>query len=115
MLRRHENPDQTESLVRAFWKTVAKQAAETNVVNCKPAKIRLNFRSNSLVQDFRFATSMMSPIERSIEISFRHRVYFTRDLFAGTNPMLRDVLLNDEISQVPKSLVFLDDSLHRAQ
>src|SRR5688572_15880914 len=57
----------------------------------------------------------MSLIERTIQISFQQRVYFTRRVFAADNSLLADVLLNDGSNQVPKVLVILDESLDVAQ
>jgi 3-dehydroquinate synthase len=57
----------------------------------------------------------MSLIERTIQISFQQRVYFTRRVFAPDNSLLADVLLNDQSNQVPKVLIVLDESLHVAQ
>ena len=56
----------------------------------------------------------MSWIERSISISFRHRVYFTKNVFGLANPLLREVLAGDQ-GQMPKALIVLDESLHLAQ
>src|SRR5216684_2528708 len=57
----------------------------------------------------------MSLIERTIQVSFQHRVYFTRHAFGVTNGLLRDLLLNGRSGQAAKVLVVLDESLHRAQ
>ena len=57
----------------------------------------------------------MSVIERTIEIKFQQRVYFTRQVFALDNPLLRDVLLLERSNKVPKILVVIDESLHVAQ
>ncbi len=57
----------------------------------------------------------MSLIERTIQVSFQHRVYFTRHAFGVTNGLLRDLLLNGRSGAVAKALVVLDESLHRAQ
>src|SRR6266481_1264202 len=57
----------------------------------------------------------MSLIERTIQLSFQHRVYFTRHAFGVTNGLLRDLLLNGRSGQAAKALVVLDESLHRAQ
>src|SRR5439155_8506364 len=57
----------------------------------------------------------MSCIERKIEISFKHRVYFTRDVFGASNPLLRDLLTNQRTSVVPRVLVVVDESLNSAQ
>jgi len=60
-------------------------------------------------------TTAMSLIERTIQLSFQHRVYFTRHAFGVTNGLLRDLLLNGRSGQAAKALVVLDESLHRAQ
>src|SRR4051812_213926 len=57
----------------------------------------------------------MSSIERTIEISFRHRVYFTRDVFGAGNSLLSDVMLDGDAPVVPKVLVVVDESLKNAQ
>ena len=57
----------------------------------------------------------MSCIERSIEISFKHRVYFTRDVFGAANPLLRDILNAKPGSVIPRVLVVVDESLNSAQ
>lgn len=57
----------------------------------------------------------MSVIERTIQVSFRHRVLFTRDVFAATNATLRNVLTGNENREVHKALVVLDESLALAQ
>jgi len=57
----------------------------------------------------------MSLIERTIEICFQQRVYFTRHVFDSSNDLLKQVLRNGEPATSPKALVVLDESLHRAQ
>src|SRR2546423_3502921 len=57
----------------------------------------------------------MSSIKRTIEISFRHRVYFTRDVFGPGNPLLKEVLADRDSGMVPKVLVVVDESLNTAQ
>jgi 3-dehydroquinate synthase len=57
----------------------------------------------------------MSSIERTIEISFKHRVYFTRDVFGSSNPLLKEVLRDGGNSLTPKVLVVVDESLNSAQ
>lgn len=57
----------------------------------------------------------MSLIERTIQISFPHRVHFTRGVFGPANLLLREVLRSHRAAQVPKVLVILDESLHQAQ
>ena len=57
----------------------------------------------------------MSLIERTIEIRFQHRVYFTRSVFGAANLLLKEVLLDQPAAQMPKVLVVLDESLAQAQ
>lgn len=57
----------------------------------------------------------MSLIERTIELSFRQRVYFTKYVFALSNPLLADVLSGEKSDQVRKVLIVIDESLHVAQ
>lgn len=56
----------------------------------------------------------MSRIERTISVSFRHQIHFTRNVFGLANSVLRDVLAS-ECEPPPKVLVVLDESLHKAQ
>lgn len=56
----------------------------------------------------------MSTIERTISVSFRHRIHFTRNVFGLGNSVLKEVL-GSESHQAPKVLVVLDESLHKAQ
>ena len=58
---------------------------------------------------------MMRAIERTIQVSFQQRVFFTRDVFAPANPLLKDVLCAARTHQPPKVLIVLDESLHVAQ
>jgi 3-dehydroquinate synthase len=58
---------------------------------------------------------IMSLIERTIEISFRQRVYFTRHVFGPNNRLLADVLLDETSKETPKVLIVVDESLHVAQ
>ena len=57
----------------------------------------------------------MANIQRTIEVRYEHRVFFTDGVFETANPLLRDVLAGPEPHRVPKALVVLDESLHRAQ
>ena len=57
----------------------------------------------------------MAAIERTIQVSFRHRVHFTEHVFKAVNPLLRDVLVNDEQKEPRKVLLVLDESLALAQ
>src|SRR5687767_4024206 len=57
----------------------------------------------------------MSRIERTVQVSFQQRVFFTKYVFALSNPLLAEVLTNERSTQVPKVLIVLDESLHVAQ
>src|SRR5213082_71266 len=57
----------------------------------------------------------MDLIERAIQVSYRHRVYFTRRVFDPANPVLKEVLANAENKEQHKAFVVLDESLARAQ
>src|SRR5438132_5458643 len=57
----------------------------------------------------------MAVIERTIQVSYRHRVFFTRRVFDCANPVLRDALANGEEKEQHKAFVVLDESLARAQ
>src|SRR6266581_2569154 len=57
----------------------------------------------------------MAVIERTIQVSYRHRVLFTRRVFDPSNPVLRDALANGEKKEQHKAFVVLDESLARAQ
>ena len=55
----------------------------------------------------------MSLIERTISIRFQHRVFFAKNVFGLSNPLLMEVLVGGQ-GQVPKILVVIDESLHLA-
>src|SRR5438046_6250251 len=57
----------------------------------------------------------MTAIERTIQVSYRHRVCVTRRLFDSSNPVLRDALACVEEKAQHKAFVVLDESLARAQ
>jgi len=57
----------------------------------------------------------MSVIERTIQVSYHHRVLFTRRVFDSSNPVLRDALADGEEKEQHKAFVVLDESLARAQ
>jgi 3-dehydroquinate synthase len=57
----------------------------------------------------------MFSIERSIEVEFRLRVYFTRKVFAAGNPLLGEILLNGETDREHRVLVVVDESLAQAR
>jgi len=57
----------------------------------------------------------MTCIERTIQVSWRHRVYFTRDVFGADNDLLKQVLALDRSNAVAKALVVIDETLAEAQ
>jgi 3-dehydroquinate synthase len=57
----------------------------------------------------------MSVIQRSIQVSYNLRVHFTRNAFDTANPLLLEILLNNEQPKAHKVLVVLDESLAQAQ
>lgn len=57
----------------------------------------------------------MSCIERTIQVSYRHRVYFTRGVFGAGNDLLKQVLALEKSSAVVKALVVVDETLAEAQ
>lgn len=54
-------------------------------------------------------------IERTIQVSYRHQIYFSRGLFQKRNPLLRDVLLNNRPPSQRKVLIVIDEALVQAQ
>src|ERR1019366_7796273 len=54
----------------------------------------------------------MSVIQRSIQVGWQLRVFFTEDVFAPANPVLKDALA-EMVSR--KVLVVLEDALAQAQ
>ena len=57
----------------------------------------------------------MFSIERTIQVGFPLRVYFTRQVFAAANPLLREALLSGHPERRHKVLVVLDESLALAR
>jgi len=57
----------------------------------------------------------MDLIERTIQVSWQHRVLFTEHVFAPANPTLRDNLSRDEHDSPRRALVVLDEALAAAQ
>ena len=57
----------------------------------------------------------MSYIERTIQVSYRHRVYFTRNVFSPDNDLLRQVLALEKSNSVARSLVVVDEMLALAK
>jgi len=58
---------------------------------------------------------MSSVIERTIQVSFRHQVHFTKRVFDPANLLLKEVLRNRKQGEPSKALVVLDESLALAQ
>jgi 3-dehydroquinate synthase len=58
---------------------------------------------------------MMASIQRTIQVGFELRVFFTRQVFDAANPLLRDVLLNGETTRTHRVLLVLDEALAQAQ
>ncbi len=57
----------------------------------------------------------MDIIERTIQVSWQHRVLFTEHVFDAANPMLHDDLSRDEQGSPRRAIVVLDESLTLAQ
>jgi 3-dehydroquinate synthase len=53
-------------------------------------------------------------LQRTIQLNHIHRILFTRGVFAPGNRTLRDLLLVDAGSKVPRVLVFVDDRVAAA-
>lgn len=57
----------------------------------------------------------MSVIDRQISVAFRHRVFFTDQVFDPANPILRDILCEETGAPRPvKALVVLDEGVLHA-
>src|SRR6185437_10533754 len=75
----------------------------------------LNKTSKFAVQYSRL--NKMSIIQRSIQVGFELRVFFTRNVFASANPLLRDILagpVSDPLRN-RRALVVMDEALAEAQ
>ncbi|HWF19327.1 MAG TPA: 3-dehydroquinate synthase [Verrucomicrobiae bacterium] len=59
----------------------------------------------------------MSKIQRSIQVGFELRVFFTRNVFGPANPLLRDVLAGAETQndRTRRVLVVMDEALAQTQ
>jgi 3-dehydroquinate synthase len=57
----------------------------------------------------------MACIERTISVTWRHRVYFTRGIFGAGHDLLRQVLALDRSNAVAKALVVVDEMLAEKQ
>ncbi|MDB6108546.1 MAG: aroB [Pedosphaera sp.] len=53
----------------------------------------------------------MSSIQRTIQVGYQLRVFFTQSVFAPANPLLRDLLVSEPGTRVHGVLVVLDESL----
>lgn len=57
----------------------------------------------------------MTVLERTIEVSYRHQIFFARDIFNRRNLTLRDVLIESQSAMLRKVLVIVDEALAVAQ
>src|SRR5690242_11984487 len=57
----------------------------------------------------------MSCVERTIQVSYRHQVHFTEDVFDPANIVLRDILSQNKSRERHKVLVVLDEALAQTQ
>lgn len=57
----------------------------------------------------------MSCIERTIQVSYRHRVFFTRRVFSAENDVLKQVLTAEKADGKAKVLIVVDEMLSQAQ
>lgn len=64
-----------------------------------------------------FQTDAMPKIQRSIQVGFDLRVFFTRNAFAPANPLLREVLSGPEAenARTRAVLIVIDEALAQAQ
>lgn len=53
-------------------------------------------------------------LEKPIRLEYTHRILFNREVFAPTNPTIRELLLLDQPVKVPRVLVFVDDQVAAA-
>jgi 3-dehydroquinate synthase len=54
-------------------------------------------------------------IEQHFNVPFRYRVYFTRDVFSGSNPLLSTVIAQTIPGEPARALFVVDDGVARAQ
>lgn len=50
-------------------------------------------------------------LEKKIRLEYAHRILFTRDVFATANTTIRDLLLLDRPTKVPRVLIFADEQV----
>jgi 3-dehydroquinate synthase len=53
-------------------------------------------------------------LERTITVSFAHRIFFTRSVFSPQNPLLAEILAEKNSPRRPKALAVLDENVARA-
>ena len=56
-----------------------------------------------------------SVIERTIQVSYRHQVYFAHGVFQRRNAVLRDILIDGDSTVVRKVLVIIDEAVAHTQ
>lgn len=56
----------------------------------------------------------MSLIERTIQVQYHHRVFFTRDVFSETNPLLEEVVVNHDERLRRRVMMVFDEALLNA-
>lgn len=57
----------------------------------------------------------MDSIERIIQTSWQHRVFFSEHVFAPANPLLRQILISARAGEPAKTLLVIDGALAAAQ
>ncbi|HJN88827.1 MAG TPA: 3-dehydroquinate synthase [Verrucomicrobiota bacterium] len=57
----------------------------------------------------------MSLIERQVDVSYRHQVWFTQQVFSKENTTLRDTIVDGQTELTHKVLLVMDEALCRAQ
>lgn len=56
----------------------------------------------------------MPSIERDIRVTFRHQIHFTDGIFRSENPLLRDVMADEDLAgRRKKALVVMDENVAR--
>ncbi|SVE54999.1 uncharacterized protein METZ01_LOCUS507853, partial [marine metagenome] len=75
----------------------------------------INVRTLASPPCFCQAADMSSRIERTVTVSWRHQVLFTRNIFDAENATLRDVLVDDDEREPRKTLIIVDEALADAR
>ncbi len=57
----------------------------------------------------------MDFIEHNIQVSWRHRIFFTEHVFEPTNPLLKDILTEHQAAEPRRALIIVDQALADAQ